>query len=85
MPKKKKPQPKSAQTNGALAAEAKAILPRLRAGATTVGRERDRLHEKSNARLRRALVALLGGDKKAYLKLEQESRAAFAQKSAEKK
>ncbi len=52
-----------------LAAQAKEILPRLRAGSTTIGAERDRLGHSSNVRLRGALIALLDGSKQAYFEL----------------
>ena len=47
---------------------AKEVLPKLKAGKTTLSAERDRLGLSSNGPLRKALTKLLGG-KQAYQKM----------------
>jgi len=59
--------------------EAKKILPRLRAGKTTMGAERDRLGLSSNKPMRTALIKILGS-RKAYFALLKSSQAAAARK-----
>ena len=70
----------SSKKNGALLKAAKEILPRLRAGETTLGAERKRLGHKYNTALRKALTELLGS-KAAYT----EMMAAAKKKSTAKK
>ena len=60
-------------------AEARKILPLLRAGKTTMGAERDRLGFSSNRPLRMALIEILGS-RKAYFTLLKSSQAAARKK-----
>ena len=75
--KKAAPKAKAPSKNGSTRHidEAKKILPRLRAGKTTMGAERDRLGYSSNKPMRDALITILGS-KKAYMALLKSSQAA---------
>ena len=64
---------KPAKKNGKLLEAAREILPRLRAGKTTLGAERDRLGLSGNGPLRKALTEILGG-KAAYSKMMAEAK-----------
>ena len=61
----KKATPKAPAKKDKLVEAAKEVLPKLRAGKTTLGAERDRLGLSGNGPLRKALTELLGS-KKAY-------------------
>ena len=74
--KKAAPKAKTPSKNGSkYIDEAKKILPRLKAGKTTMGAERDRLGFSSNKPMREALIEILGS-KKAYMALLKSSQAA---------
>ncbi len=67
--------------NGALLDAAREVLPRLKAGKTTLGAERKRLGLSGNGPLRKALTELLGG-KAAYRKMMTEAKKQGSKKAA---
>ncbi len=71
-----KPKAKTPSNNGTKRlAQAKKILPLLKAGKTTMGAERDRLGYGSNKPMRDALIKILGS-RRAYDSLLKSSQAA---------
>jgi len=70
--KKKAAKPKGGkQLDETLLQEAREVLPRLQAGETTMGAERDRLGFSSNRPLREALFVVLGSKEAYFALLEQ--------------
>lgn len=71
-------------------ADAKEVLAGLKAGTTTLKKERTARGYQSNAPMRRVILNLMGGDKKAYLALvrpvqEKKEKPAKAKRVAKKK
>jgi hypothetical protein len=76
-PAAKKAEAPASAVDPELAKAAKQILPKLKAGKTTLSAERDRLGLSSNGPLRKALTELLGSKAKytAMMKAGLEARA----------